>query len=101
MREMTNSITGIPQILEKVESDSLLIQIYQLEPVQLEQIVDLAFTCEWPDERWQEYARLKRMASQFAGWNAKHPELRTAGHYDVVLAFIDWLLPEARMEDAG
>jgi hypothetical protein len=93
---MVNSITGIPQILERVESDSLLIQIYQLEPECLEQIVSSAFGLEWPAERWQEYTRLKRIASQLAGWDAKHSELRTNQHYEVLLAFIDWLLPEER-----
>jgi hypothetical protein len=24
-----------------------------------------------------------------------HPELRTSAHYEVVIAFIDWLLPES------
>lgn len=100
IEKVSDTITSIPQILEHVERDSLLLQIYQLEPQRLDHVVDTAFKCEWPDERWQEYERCKEMAARFVGIEAKHPELRTSAHYEVVLAFIDWLLPEG-MEDAS
>ena len=38
--------------------------------------------------------------AQFVGSQAQHPELRTAGHYEVILGFIDWLLPVALEETA-
>ena len=33
------------------------------------------------------------MRAQFVGSQAQHPELRTNRHYEVVLGYIDWLLP--------
>lgn len=91
---MVNSIEGIPQVLERVESEILLAQVYKLEPQRLEQIVDLALMCECPDERWQNYERLKKVSAQFVGFSARRNELRTYQHYEVMLGFIDWLLPD-------
>jgi len=34
---------------------------------------------------------------KLVGFEANHPELRTSQHYEVMLAFIDWLLPEERL----
>ena len=36
----------------------------------------------------------KSIASRIVGVQAVQPELRTNRHYEVMLAFIDWMLPE-------
>jgi hypothetical protein len=45
----------------------------------------------------------KKYGAQFVSTHAQHPELRTAAHDEVMLAFLDWLLESAAvaMEVAG
>jgi hypothetical protein len=83
------------QAITHIQENRLLAQVYQLEKERLEQIVDLALMVEDPASHWREYERLKRMASRFVGWDANHPELKTTTHYEVMVNFIDWLLPES------
>ncbi len=82
------------QALARIERNSRLAQVYTLEQDRLEQVIDLALMVEDPANHWREYERLKEMASRFVGFQARHDELRTCQHYEVMLAFIDWLLPD-------
>jgi hypothetical protein len=83
-----------PKALERVESDHLLAQVYALEPTELESLIDIARVhCSDPSERWENYEMLKKSVRRLVGFDAKHPELSTNQHYEVLLAFIDWLLP--------
>lgn len=41
-----------------------------------------------------------KYVAQFVGRDARRPELRTSAHYEVMLAFLDWLLPVA-LEEVG
>lgn len=95
---MISHITRIQQVSKWVAGNRLLSQVYAVETEHLEQIVDLALNCEYSDERWQYYERLKGMANRVVGWNASHDELRTNAHYEVMMIFIDWLLPEGGVE---
>lgn len=83
------------QAIAHIQENWLLAQVYELEKERLEQIVDLALMVESPDSHWQEYERLKEMASRFVGFDANHPKLKTTAHYEVMVNFIDWLLPES------
>lgn len=83
------------QAMQHIQENRRLAEVYELERERLEQIVDLALMVENPASHWREYERLKRMASRFVGFDANHPELKTTAHYEVLLAFIDWLLPES------
>lgn len=93
---MCNNITlerAKGKALERVHQHRRLIEIYKLEQERLEQVVDLALMVENPANHWQEYERLKVMAAQFVGFEAQCSELATCQHYEVMLDFIDWLLP--------
>lgn len=82
------------QALERVQENRRLVQVYRLEKERLEQVIDLALMVEDPANHWREYERLKEMASRFVGFQARHDDLATCQHYEVMLAFIDWLLPD-------
>lgn len=82
------------QALERVQRNNLLVQVHTLEKQRLEQVVDLALMVEDPANRWHEYERLKKMASRFVGFDAQNRELATNQHYEVMIDFIDWMLPE-------
>lgn len=36
-----------------------------------------------------------KYVARFVGRNARRPELRTSAHYTVLMAFVDWMLPES------
>jgi hypothetical protein len=80
------------QALEKITQDDMLREVYSLEPFTLDYMVDLALSCN-PDKRWQAYEQIKGFASGIVGFNARHDELATCTHYEIVIEFIDWLLP--------
>ena len=79
--------------LDAIEHEKHLAAIYQLEPNRLEAILDTALEYGSAEYRWECYEALKRFVAQFVGTQAQHPELRTSAHYEVILGFIDWLLP--------
>lgn len=80
--------------LQHIQENRLLAQVYTLEQERLEQVIDLALMVEDPANHWREYERLKEMASRFVGFQARHDDLATCQHYEVMLGFIDWLLPD-------
>lgn len=97
---MQNNAAIVPakqRALEQIQRSNLLTQTYTLEKQRLEQIVELALMVENPANRWQEYERLKAMASDIVGFEAQRSELATCGHYEVMMDFIDWLLPDETM----
>lgn len=85
--------------LQRVQNSNRLLEVYTLEKEQLEMVIDLASMVEDPANHWKEYERLKEIASRFVGFYARHDELATCQHYEVMLDFIDWLLPDGRIED--
>jgi len=94
MQSSTAIVVAKDRALGQVHRSRLLTQIYELERQPLEQIIDLALMVENPANHWREYERLKEMASSFVGFCAQNSELATNWHYEVMLDFIDWLLPE-------
>ncbi len=85
--------------LDAIEHEPHLAEIYQLEPECIHTICDFAQGCYIPAFRWMNYEIAKKYVAQFVGRDAQRPELRTSAHYEVMLAFLDWLLPVA-LEDA-
>jgi hypothetical protein len=81
--------------LDAIAHEKHLAEIYQLEPNRIEAILDTALKYGSAETRWECYEALKRFSSQFVGRDARSPELRTSAHYEVMLAFLDWLLPVA------
>jgi hypothetical protein len=82
--------------IDAVKREQHLAQIFELEPVQMESLIDIVdMYCSNPSERWENYGILKKAVRELVGRDAKRPELRTSAHYEVLLAFIDWLLPES------
>jgi hypothetical protein len=84
------------QALQRIQQYRRLVEIYRFEREQLEQVIDSALMLENPVNHWQEYERLKGMMSQFVGFGARHSELATSQHYEIMLDFIEWLLPANR-----
>lgn len=82
--------------LDAARHGTHLAQIYELEPDEMAALYDMVrIYCDKPSERWQNYELLKRSVRNLVGRDAKRSELRTAAHYEVLLAYIDWLLPES------
>ncbi len=95
MRNRIITTVAKQQALQHVQEHRLLAQIYRLEQARLEQVIDLALMVEQPANHWREYERLKEKASQFVGFRAQYDELATCQHYEIMLDFIDWLLPDS------
>lgn len=93
-----NMIIGITkqQALQHIHQYRRLAEIYSLEKEQVEQVIESALMIEGPVNHWQEYERLKEMMSHFVGWDARHSELATSQHYEIMLEFVEWLLPANR-----
>ena len=89
--------------LDAIEHEPLLAEIREFEPECMNTIVDFAMGCFIPAFRWMNYEIAKKYVAQFVGRDARSPELRTAGHYEVLLGYIDWLLEgtAVAMEEAG
>ena len=66
--------------------------VARLEPEAMECIVELALCHDATQNRWQAYEEVKSIASQYVGYDASKSDLRTSGHYEVMISFIDWLL---------
>jgi len=81
--------------LNALQHQSHLTEIYEFENERMDTLVDLALSCESAAYRWRDYEVLKKFVCRFVGKEATQPELRTSAHYEVVIAFIDWLLPES------
>lgn len=79
--------------LDAIEHEKHLAEIYQLETECIDTILDFAMGCFIPAFRWMNYEILKKYVAQFVGSQAQHPELRTNRHHEVLLGYIDWLLP--------
>lgn len=83
------------QALDAFKHEPRLAEIYQLEHNRIEALLDTALKYNSPEYRWECYEALKSFSLQFVGRNAERSELRTPGHYEVLLGYIDWLLPES------
>lgn len=70
----------------------LLAEALRHERLRIEQIVDVALLHTDPDTHWKEYERLKVWANEIVGDGARRSELRSEGHYRVMVEFINWLL---------
>jgi len=73
--------------------------VYELEPDRLEQLIDLALTCDDPEWRCADQTLLGFIADYIVGAGASHPLLRSSRHEQAVYAFIDWLLPQAELSE--
>lgn len=87
------------QALHSLAHHADLAEIYELAPVQTEVLIDLALTTTDPAWRVPDFTLLSTIAVHIAGPDASHPQLRTARHAEVLLAFVDWLLPDEIMAD--
>lgn len=61
-------------------------------------ILQIASNPEPRENRWIAYEALKRMAQQFVGWDARHKDMRTALHHEMLMEAIDQLLPDSDEE---
>lgn len=80
--------------LDALMHEPHLAEIRELEPECIDTILKFAQGCMIPAFRWMNYEIAKKYVAQFVGRDARRPELRTSAHYVVMLAFLDWLLPE-------
>ena len=87
------------QALARIQQYERLVDIYTFERERLEMIVELALMVEKPVNHWIEYERLKDLMSQFVGYGARHKEISTCQHYEIMLDFIEWLLPIPRTDE--
>lgn len=87
------------QAVAQVHRSAALVETYQLEQQAVEAIIDQALAYPSDENRWHAYEDLKAQASQIVGWDAQHESLSTTTHYEVMVAFIDWLLPSGEPED--
>jgi hypothetical protein len=87
------------EALERVQKNPLLSQVYTLEQEQLLSIIDFALSCTEPACKPVYSDTLEQMAEKITGKKAKHHDLRSPAHQEVLLAFIDWLLPDMPEED--
>lgn len=87
------------EALERVGKNPLLDQVYKLEQKQFLEIIDFAISCTNPACKPVYSETLAQMAEKITGRKAKHHDLRSRGHHEVLLAFIDWLLPDMLEED--
>ncbi len=85
--------------LDALHQQQYLVEIFDHEPERMDMLIDLALSGAHSAYRWQDYELLKKFVARFVGRDAVHPELRTAAHYEIILAFIDWLLPEMPVEE--
>lgn len=69
-----------------------LTEVARLAPVSMEKIVDLALGHDVTQNRWVSYENIKALASKVVGDDAANGALRSKGHYEVMMTFIDWLL---------
>lgn len=87
------------EALLRVQREQVLHEVYVLEPRALETVIEQALAHPPDENRWQAYEDLKAQASQIVGWDARHIPLTTVTHYEVMVAFIDWLLPRQDEQD--
>lgn len=80
--------------LARIERDRYLVEIKKLEEVQLIHLVDLALLQPMSTHRWHAYEALKKRASRFVGWYAVQDLLKSSVHYEAMIDFIVYLLPE-------
>jgi hypothetical protein len=69
-----------------------LTEVARLAPVSMEHIVDLALGHDATQNRWEAYKNIKDVALSVVGYDASNGVLRSSGHYEVMMTFIDWLL---------
>ena len=70
-----------------------------VEQQAVEAIIDQALAYPSDENRWHAYEDLKAQASRIVGWDAQHASLSTSTHYEVMVSFIDWLLPRGEPSD--
>jgi hypothetical protein len=84
--------------LEAIYQRREIQQIIEIEPA-VSRILALAADPEPRANRWLAYEALKRMSSDFVGWDARHDALRTTMHHDALMDAIDTLLPQSECSD--
>lgn len=85
--------------LSKIAQQTRLAEIYKFECARTETLIDLALSRSDPSTHWQDYECLKRFASRMVGHHANCKELQTSAHYEALMLFLDWLLPEEIAEE--
>lgn len=80
------------EALEAIYQRREIQDIIEVEP-SVVNILALAADPEPRENRWIAYEALKRMSSDFVGWDARSDALRTTEHYAALMESIDSLLP--------
>lgn len=87
------------EAMERVQNNYALLEAYKLEKQGIDAIVDQALNYPASGNRWPAYEALKRQANLIVGWDAASPELTGSQYHEVMVDFIDYLLPQSISED--
>jgi hypothetical protein len=87
------------QALARVDHNELLLETYQLEKESIDLLIDQALDFPASANRWQAYSALKKQVSLITGWHAAHRSLMPSIYYEVLINFVDYLLPQSINED--
>lgn len=83
------------QAIAQMEENKAMLEIYQIERKNVDEIVNQAINFPPGANRWQAYSALKKQGDLLAGWNAFSEDIKTPKHYKVLLDFIDYLVPQS------
>lgn len=86
------------RIEKAIETHPRIKDVIKVDPTVLE-ILRLAASQSCRAERWQMYEILKLVSSQYVGWHASKPELRTSVCYEMMMDALDILLPTPEIDD--
>lgn len=87
------------QALARVDRNELLLETYQLEKESIDLLIDQALDFPVSANRWQAYSALKKQVSFITGWYAALRSLMPSIYYEVLIDFVDYLLPQPINED--
>ena len=87
------------EVIDRIEQNAVLDQVYKLEQQRLLHIVDFALACTDPACKPVYNDVLRKMVNQITGRKAMRTDLRSQSYNEVLLAFIDWLLPDMPEEE--
>lgn len=81
------------QALAFVGRNNLLLEAHRVDQDGVNLLIDQALNYPAGANRWKAYSVLKKQASLVTGWHATHQLLTSSAHYEVLIDFIDYLLP--------
>lgn len=82
------------QALAQMKHNEAMLEIYQIERKNIDEIVNQAINFPPGANRWAAYSALKKQGDLLVGWNAFSEGIKTSKHYKVLLDFIDYLVPQ-------